>query len=165
MTKTISLSQGKVARVDEEQFEWLNAWKWCAHKGRNTWYAVRRDYSGDKPKMVSMHRLLLGPPPGMETDHRNGDGLDNRRSNLRACTRRQNQMNKRKQTGCMGRFKGVCWSRPKRKWWAYIKISGKQCSLGYFDDDREAALAYNAAALEHFGEFARLNEIAEVEPA
>jgi len=104
MTKTISLSQGKVARVDEEQFEWLNAWKWCAHKGRNTWYAVRRDYSGDKPKMVSMHRLLLGPPPGMETDHRNGDGLDNRRSNLRACTRRQNQMNKRKQTGCMGRF-------------------------------------------------------------
>lgn len=87
VTKVIALSQGKVAVVDNEDYEWLNQWKWSALKSRATWYAVRQDYSGNKQKTIYMHRQILNSHPGQKTHHLNGDGLDNRRANILRCNR------------------------------------------------------------------------------
>lgn len=108
-----------------------------------------------------MHRLILGTSVGMEVDHVNGDGRDNRRVNLRLATHSQNMANQRKRRdGISSRYKGVWYERRrKRPWRAKIKVRGRQVNLGYFETEEEAAYAYNLAALEHFGGFARLNEI------
>jgi len=88
--KKIKLSQGKHALVDSEDFEYLSQWKWCAEKRRHTFYAVRSQWIGGKTKKTSMHRLLARTPRGMDTDHLNGNGLDNRKANLRSATRKEN---------------------------------------------------------------------------
>lgn len=87
MTKTIPLSQGKVAVVDKEHYERLNQWKWSALRSRATWYAVRQDYSGNKQKRIYMHRQILHSQPGQKTHHISGDGLDNRKANIVKCNR------------------------------------------------------------------------------
>ena len=94
-----------------------------------------------------------------DVDHWNGDGLDNRRRNLRAATPSQNQHNRRKRLGCSSRFKGVHWHKRHGKWAAKIRIDGRQLHLGYFPVERDAAAAYNLAANQEFGEFALTNEI------
>lgn len=99
-----------------------------------------------------MHRLILNNPP--RVDHFNSDGLDNRRENIRACTASQNMFNRRKQAGS-SQFKGVSWYKRHGKWVAKLRCHGKDYFLGYFTDEKEAALAYQAAAKELFGEFAR----------
>lgn len=113
-----------------------------------------------KEKRVAMHRAIASPAPGMEVDHINGDGLDNRRANLRVCTKSQNQRGQRVQ----GRnktsvFKGVCWLKDRSRWGAHIKVSRKSVYLGTFKSEIDAALAYDAAARTYFGEFARPNFI------
>lgn len=91
MTKEIQLTQGKVTLVDDEDYEWLSQWKWCAKDGRNgNFYAFR----ASKNKSTYMHRLILDTPKGKVTDHINGNGLDNRRINLRICSYRENSHNK-----------------------------------------------------------------------
>ena len=97
-------------------------------------------------------------PGKLEVDHINGDGLDNRRSNLRLCTRRQNSMNQKKQKNCTSKYKGVSWSKRRKKWAAAITLYGKYKSLGFFDDEEEAAQAYRVAARKYFGEFALKDE-------
>jgi hypothetical protein len=92
----------------------------------------------------------------MEIDHINGDGLDNRRENLRICNHQQNSGNQGPRGGS-SRFKGVCWHKNHRIWAAFIGIDFKQKHLGHFHTEEEAARAYDVAALEHFGEFAKLN--------
>jgi len=104
-----------------------------------------------------MHRLLLGTLPGLEPDHINGDGCDNRRCNLRFCTHSQNIMNKRKRLGCSSIYKGVSWRKARRKWAAYIRVDGRLKHLGYFGDESEAARAYDKEARKHFKEFAKPN--------
>lgn len=158
MTKQISLTQGKVAIVDDEDFEWLNQWKWCARKDGPRWYVMRRNCERE---LVQMHRFILNPQAHLETDHRNGNGLDNRRCNLRSCTRSQNSMNSKKRTGCTSQFKGICWRQDTRKWRARIQFNDKRHNLGCFDNELKAAKAYNKAASRLFGEFARLNVIGE----
>lgn len=158
MPKRIALTQGKFTIVDDKDFEWLSQWKWHAEKANTCWYAAR-NISGQPGKKLRMHRAILNPPPGMEGDHINRDGLDNRRCNLRICTTSQNHMNTRKQRRSSGRYKGVSWAPSKQKWQAEITCRGERHWLGRFDDDCEAARAYNAAALKHFGEFAHLNMI------
>lgn len=108
-----------------------------------------------------MHRVILNTPPGMDTDHINGDGCDNRRCNLRICTRSQNMANggKYKIKDSTSPYRGVCWHKAIGKWRVQIKVNGRRIALGYFDDERKAAAAYNAAALEHFEEFAKPNII------
>jgi hypothetical protein len=106
-----------------------------------------------------MHRLLI--PGTHEVDHKNGDGLDNRRStNLRPATHQQNNANRAKARGS-SRFKGVSWDRPSRRWYASIRGEGRSRNLGKFDSEVAAARAYNAAAVKFFGEYARLNIIDE----
>ena len=95
----------------------------------------------------------------MDVDHINHQTLDNQRANLRVCTRSQNMMNMRKRPGCSSRFKGVCWNKANDNWIAYIMVNYCQKTIGYFDDEVDAARAYNAEARIKFREFALLNDV------
>lgn len=155
--KTILLTQGKFALVDDEDYESLLQFNWCAAKTGRRVYAVTRVRGvGGKWTTLSMHRFLL--PDSKEVDHRNGDGLDNRRKNIRAATGQENQRGfKRKKIGASSQFRGVHWHKGGNKWQALIKISEKRSHLGLFVDEEDAARAYDAAAKKFFGEFANLN--------
>ena len=164
MSKRIPLTQGKFAIVDEADFEWLNQWKWYAAKHGKAYYAVRGIRIKGKRHGIQMHRVILEPPPGLESDHINNDGLDNRRTNLRLCTRSQNKANSRKSANCSSRYKGVSWNRRSRKWTAYITTNYRRRHLGCFNDEEQAAAAYNVAARDNFKEFAKPNLIGERAP-
>ncbi|KKM76746.1 hypothetical protein LCGC14_1376980 [marine sediment metagenome] len=124
-------------------------------------YAVQASKYGGR-RIGRMHNMLLSPPRGMEADHINGNGLDNRRRNLRVVTRAQQCMNRRPQ-GKSSKYKGVC--RYKGRWHARIKINGHETHLGYFKEERYAAAAYNQAAQAAFGEFAWLNPVKDFIPS
>lgn len=166
--RNIPLTQGKVAIVDDCDFARLMQWKWCAAKktrsgGRLYWCATRTDTSGGPGnyERVYMHREIAAVAGIPQVDHQDGDGLNNRRSNLRPATGHQNQGNKRKQVGCTSQYKGVSWSKQRGMWKADIKQGGKKVYLGYFADEVLAAKAYDAAAVEYFGEFALLNFVGD----
>lgn len=148
--RLIPLTQGQNAIVDVEDFERLCKWNWCAHwKPRiNSFYAVRSD------GFTSMHRAVIGPD-SEEIDHRSHDSLDNRKQNLRQCTRAQNQYNRKVNRNNKSGFKGVRWE--KDQWRSRIKINGKLLHLGFFRSKEEAAKAYDDAAKIHFSDFAHLN--------
>ena len=151
----ISLTNVGFAEVDDADAALVenHAWSRWTPDGGFTYYAVTR-INGER---VYMHRLLAGVP-GLEVDHRNGDGLDNRRANLRPATHAQNQQNKAgaRRPGQHSRFKGVTYFKPRRMWVARIKKGGK-VTCHYFHDEVEAAREYDRMAQELFGEFARLN--------
>lgn len=161
MTKRIPLTQGKFSIVDDEDYEFLMQWKW--HINSNG-YAVRRPYikgSGrDKQKCLTirMHRLLGNTPDGLDTDHINGDRLDNRKSNIRICTRSQNLVNKKIKKKFSSIYRGVNLHK-SGKWLSKIHFNRRFKYLGYFDTQEEAALAYNSAAKIIHGEYAVLNEV------
>jgi hypothetical protein len=149
--KTIPLTKGKVAIVDDEDFEALSAHKWYAIKGGTRFYAVR---SSGKPTKIKMHRAIMQPRDGMDIDHISGDGLDNRRENLRVATRSQNMMNVGVRKNNNLGVKGVRLHQGKYE--ARIQINGRLKYLGRFPAIPEAAAAYAAAAQIHHGEFARV---------
>ena len=150
----IPLTQGKFAVVDESDVKMLSEWSWCV----NAYGYARRAYRvGGKLTEMWMHRYILGAEPGKDVDHINGDKLDNRRCNLRICTRSQNLMNKRVSNSHTSRYKGVFWEKRHKRWVAKISCAGKQHYLGEYKDEWDAACSYNAKALELFGEFSRLN--------
>mgnify|MGYP001616685408 CR=1 FL=1 len=158
MSKLIPLTQGKFAIVDDEDFEYLNQHKWHACKRPTTWYAIRNIHKPDgKQTMIRMHREILKPPSGLETDHKDGNGLNNRRYNLRVATCSQNQQNRRKIRGRTSRFKGVYLRRYNAKWGVAITVKRKTLHLGTFVSETQAAQAYDQAARTHFGEFAHVN--------
>lgn len=154
--KEIPLTQGKVALVDDEDFDYLSQWKWCANKNWHTFYARRAIYDPQQ-KAIYMHRSLLNAPDGVEIDHIDGNGLNNTRCNLRLCTRRQNRINSNKRNNTSSKYKGVSWSKDAQKWHASISLNGARKCLGFFPSEDEAALAYNWAAIGIHGRFARLN--------
>lgn len=150
----IPLTRGLAALVDDEDVALVGRHKWCAARNGQTWYAQRAIRHPDGRSSVPlMHAVITGFD---RTDHINGDGLDNRRCNLRAATQSQNRMNTRKGAGKSSRFKGVTRTKLGR-WQAQLRISGRQFYLGLYADDAEAALVYDAAARLRFGEFAALN--------
>lgn len=158
MTKEIKLTQGKCALVDDADFERLNQFKWCAVKARHLWYAIRSTGRRPNRKNVGMHNFVLPTEPGYTPDHKDGNGLNNQRDNLRPATKLQQQGNKRKQAGCASKYKGVRPHASKRNpWEAQIRRNGKLCHLGNFSTQELAARAYDAAAREFFGEFANCN--------
>jgi hypothetical protein len=155
--KQITLSQGKIAIVDDEDFERVNQFKWFAKKDENTWYARRTVRIDGKRKNIHLHTFIMNTALGFVVDHKNHNGLDNRKENLRLCSKSQNQHNQKLRQGGTSQYKGVCWHKNKRCYFARIVIAGKQKHLGSFTDEVEAAKAYDEAAKEHFGEFAHLN--------
>jgi hypothetical protein len=167
MSASIPLSRGLVAIVDDEDLTDLSRDKWYARPGSGTEYAKRQTYVDGRARTESMHSRIMRPPAGMIVDHINHDGLDNRRSNLRVATYEQNARNKVSLRLKSGDLKGASWddsARRKYKWAARIYAgpvggNGKRgrIRLGYFATEEEAALAYDVAAREHFGEFAFCN--------
>jgi hypothetical protein len=157
--RQIELSQGKIALVDAADYGWLSQWKWTAHQMHGgIWYAMRTDFSTGGPVQVYMHRLILDTQAGKKTDHVNGNGLDNRRANLRPCTTAQNAQNQHKRASpTTSRFKGVF--RNHNRWGSRIAANGKRYWLGAYGSELEAARAYNEAAARLHGAFARLNDL------
>lgn len=160
--REIPLTQGMSAVVDDEGFEFLNQYHWFFDSA--TGYARGAIKTDGVWKKTGMHQLILGTPPrGFEVDHINRNKLDNRRENLRFVTKKQNQANRKKcSTPCPSRYVGVCFepsSSCTKKWRSSIWVNGKHRYLGHFRTEREAALAYNKAALEIRGEFANLNDL------
>lgn len=155
-TRQIRLNKGRFALIDADDFEWLNKLKWhVTDRG----YAVRSEsLGGGKSRSVSMHRMILDTPKGMVSDHINGDRLDNRRSNLRICTLRENAYNK---SNCdhSSQYKGVGWKKQSNNWQARVRFNDKWMHIGIYEDEIAAAVAYNEKAKEFFGEFAKLNVI------
>ena len=160
MSKRIPLTRGKSVIVDDEDYEWLNQWKWCyvkAYSGTSDGYAYRSVKTEDrKNKVVLMHRLILNAPSHLQVDHVDGNGLNNRRSNIRLATPSQ-QMANRKKPRSPRPFRGVRWVPQKKKWRAEITVDGKVRHIGYFHDPIIAALAYDDEVIRNFGEFARPN--------
>lgn len=159
--KMISLTRGQVAIVDDADHAELACHLWQAHRGPHdtTWYAVRATVVDGHKTKLRMHRVLMGATRGVEVDHRNGNGLDNQRLNLRLATGSQNQRHRIRPTRpkMASSFKGVSWEAQWKRWRARILVDGKRIHLGTFRSEIEAAKTYDAAALRHFGEFAAPN--------
>ncbi len=147
----IELSQGKVALVDPEDYNALSKFKWYAHKESGLFYATRQSNS------IRMHRVITGANVGQEVDHKNGNGLDNRRANLRFATRSQNAANSRVVHGTSG-FRGVTWHRGCRKWQAQISVGKQTKYLGVFSNPKEAHERWKIEAEKSFGEFAKITK-------
>ena len=146
MTKEILLTQDKVALVDDEDFEELNKYKWFALKDRSNYCAGRNINNDGKRRTIRMHTMILNPPVDMQCDHINGNGLDNRRCNLRVVTLRENMQNK--QTKKTSKYPGVCWTTKIKRWRAQIYHEGKHYHLGTFLTEEEAYERYTQACYE-----------------
>ena len=155
--KEIQLTQEKFALVDDEDFEWLNQWKWYASKIGNTYYARKNSLIDENGKQIKiyMHREIMNTPKGILTDHKDRNGLNNQKHNIRLCTYSQNGAN-RKSWG-VSKYLGVCWDKQNNKWVVRIETDNKSTYLGHFKIEKDAAMAYNEAAKKQHGEFARLN--------
>lgn len=149
--KKIKLTQNQYALVDNEDFERLDKFKWHIKKQSNSSYAARTKNN----KTLRMHRIITDCPKDMVVDHINGDGLDNRKENLRVCTRKENSMNRKLNKNNSLNYKGVRLHTPSSKY----QVRLRQKHIGLFDCIHKAAKAYNKAALEMFKEFAKLNEV------
>lgn len=149
--------QAVYAEVDDEDFEFLNQWKWSAEKRSATFYAIRSLRKPDgKKTTIRMHQQVLGIDGSLDIDHADGNGLNNQRKNLRPCSVAQNQQNRRV-TRKTSVFKGVQWDKSHGCWKSHVVVNGKRLALGSFKTEEAAARRYDQAAKAHFGEFARLN--------
>ena len=160
--KEILLTQGKVALVDDSDYDSLNRHKWYASKTGYCYYAERDSrMSNSKRRHIEMHRVILNAPDGVVVDHINGDGLDNRRSNLRLCTYAENQRHQRLSHRNTTGYKGVTFKKQRisKPYHANIGLNNKLIHIGCYRTAEEAARAYDLAALKCHGEFAMTNRM------
>jgi hypothetical protein len=159
--RRIPLSRGKYALVDPDDYDRLSKYNWHMVGDKGAFYAVRNtgQRRGAKRIVVKMHREVLRVPDGMFVDHINHNGLDNRKANLRPATQAQNARNRRKvQRGNFhSKYKGLTWYRREKRWAVRIMVDRKSKFIGYFDNERDAAKAYDMAAKKYHGQFAALN--------
>lgn len=158
--KLIPLTRGHAAIVDDADYPALQVYSWCYKRCGASQYAARGTKNNGLQETILMHRMILNAPDGIEVDHINGDGLDNRRYNLRLVSSSQNHFNQRKQQRqTSSQYKGVYWHQRDKVWMARIQAFGSDYYIGSFSSEREAALAYNNAAIKYHGEYANLNKI------
>lgn len=167
----IQLSQGYCTLVDAEDYARVREHKWCAAKSRPRTDGTIRVYAARNavnPKGVKalllLHRFIMNPADGFDVDHADGNPLNNTRINLRICTRSENLGNAIPRVGGTSAYKGVCRDPQKNKWASSIRVRGVYIFLGRFDEELEAALAYDTAARRYFKEFARPNFPENVPP-
>lgn len=155
--KRIRLSQNKIAKIDDADFSLISVHNWHAVEDHGNFYAYTNVKIDGKRTIRQMHRLIMAAPKGIQVDHINGDGLDNRRSNLRLCTQTQNARNCRVRAVSKSKFKGILWVTKRGKWRARISAANKRLYSGYFDTEIAAAKRYDEMARKHHGDFARTN--------
>jgi hypothetical protein len=157
--RKIYLGGGLWTILDQKDYYRLRDINWWVHGNGSSLYAVCSIVTAPGKTVIKrMHREIMNPPPGLLVDHRHGNTLDNRRSELRLATRSQNQYNKRKtRSNTTSKYKGVSYDKANQKWAAKILYKGKEKWLDRFGNEIEAAIAYDKAAKKYFGEFARLN--------
>lgn len=151
----IPLTKGYEAVVDAADVPLVGQYNWHAHGNRHWVYAYRNVKRGNKVTKIMLHRIIMRAPDGMMVDHADGDGLNNRRSNLRLATNSENQRNRRPCPASSSNLKGVTWHAGVSKWQAQIKLNGRSKYLGLFATQEAAHAAYSQAASELFGDFAR----------
>lgn len=156
--KEIISSQGDVILVDDQDYEWLSSYRWTVGRkpGRPLYARMTYTDAGGARRTAALHRMIMNPPKGYVVDHIDHNTLNNQRENLRICTLSENSRNARKRKG-MQAPKGVAFIKRDQRYQAYINVKGRRIYLGNFADQREAAHAYNRAAVYYFGEFAALN--------
>jgi hypothetical protein len=152
--KEIQLTQGKVAYIDDDDFDRVSKYKWRAYKCRYTYYAITRYEHTPPYSQVSLHRFLMDCDKDKVVDHIDGDGLNNQKSNLRIVSIQQNCSNrinlmKNNTSG----YRGVYWKLPHKRWNSCIRFKGKLFYIGNFNTPEEAARAYDKKAKELFGEY------------
>lgn len=157
--KEIKLTQNQVTLVDDKDYEYLNQYKWfyTLSPNHNTGYAARRKKINGVNKTIFMHRIIMQTEDGKFTDHINGNGIDNRRINLRICTIAQNTANSSKHKDILTEYKGLYWIPIIDKWRATISPNGKSVILGHYKNKIDAAMKYDKAARYYYGEFAKTN--------
>jgi hypothetical protein len=158
--RRIRLTRREFAIVDAGDYHRLARYKWHAMKGAKTFYAARWGPRADgrKRKFYQMHREIVHIPPGMVCDHINGNGLDNRKANVRAVTLAQNRWNSPKSRAkSRSKFKGLAWDKKDKRWEVRISVNGRRIYIGRFKDELQAAKAYDKAASKYHGRFASLN--------
>lgn len=158
MIAELPLVRGGVAIIDEADLPLVGSRAWTLSPARSpsTSYVVASTTLNGETTVPRLHRVILGAKPGQSVDHINGNGLDNRRSNLRICTHAENMRNRRRNYNNKSGYKGVTPDRNGR-YRVNIGIDGKFIALGCYASPEEGAWAYDRAAVEHFGPFARLN--------
>lgn len=148
----------KEVTIDAEDWGKVKKYRWYPHTERKTFYIIAKDY--DNNIMLKLHRVILNLNNSeIQADHKNHDTADNRKENLRVCTASENLKNRGKQRNNTSGYKGVYWSKKNKKWISFINFNKKMKYLGSFDSIDKAAISYNIAAIEHHGEFAKLNNI------
>jgi len=153
----IPLNHGKFAVIDSEDWFRVSGYNWRCRLDGNTYYAYTFCRINGRQKRIFMHRLILNAPNHKLVDHIDGNGLNNRKTNLRLCNYTQNAWNRRPAAGGHSKYKGVTWNNNSKKWYVRICKDYKSIYLGCFDNEIEAALAYDRKAEELFCEFAYLN--------
>lgn len=155
----VPLSQGEVALVDDQDIALALQHSWCAKRDGNATYALTNIYFPDGSHTTLLLHQLIGGAMGIvgPVDHKDGNGLDNCRHNLRPGPPKLNHANNRKSSKRTSAYKGVYWARRESKWCSSLAVDGKRKHLGYFADEEQAARAYDAAALVAWGEYAHLN--------
>lgn len=152
--RRIPLTQGKVALVDDADFAEVIKFTWYARRGGRSYYAARTGFRDGKRVNIHLHREIFGGVGRL--DHINGDGLDNRRENLRLASPLENSRNCRKRLGCSSQYKGVSFHKKTGRWQARIRVN-QLIALGLYQTEEAAARAYDLSASILFGEFAALN--------
>ena len=159
--KEIPLTRGHVALVDDEDYGRASAFRWYALTNSGVVYATRAYRDATKQKRMYLHHFVTGVDAATYIDHKNHNGLDCQKHNLRIATNQQNQDNSRKQVGVSSQYKGVSWNKQKQRWKAAVWTTGKPIFLGWFKNEGDAARAYNEGAKTLFGEYSCANIIPE----